>query len=111
MNTDNNNNNKKAVAYAWSRYYSEVDRNMELSRQYCELLDKVNNNSELPQHIIDELKELYKMIKKEIECPICMDPINNENLKITSCGHKYCINCYDRIDCCAICRKKIYKKS
>lgn len=103
-----NNNNKKAVAYAWSRYYNEVDRNMDLHRKYCEIVNGFNN--ELPTHLIEEMKELYNLLKKEIECPICLEVINNDTLKITNCGHKYCMNCYDRIQECSICRKKIFKK-
>ena len=34
MNTDKS----KAVAYAWSRYYSEVDLNMELHKKCCEVV-------------------------------------------------------------------------
>ena len=104
MNTDKS----KAVAYAWSRYYSEVNRNMELHKKYCEVVKDLNN--QLPPHLVEGIKELYNLIKKEIECPICMDVINNDTLKITSCGHKYCNGCYDKIDNCSLCRKKIFKK-
>jgi hypothetical protein len=38
-----NTNNKKAVAYAWSRYYNEVDRNMDLHRKYCEIVNGFNS--------------------------------------------------------------------
>ena len=105
-------NNRKAVAYAWSRYYNEVDRNMDLHRKYCEIVNGMNSemNSELPTHLLEEMKELYNLLKKEIDCPICMEIINNDTLKITNCGHKYCMTCYDRIEECAICRKKIFKK-
>ena len=55
------------------------------------------------------MKELYKEMKKSVECPICMEIIGDK-LKITNCGNKYCENCYDKLDICAICRKQIYKK-
>jgi hypothetical protein len=103
-----NNASKKAVAYAWSRYYNEVDRNMDLHRKYCEIVNGMS--SEIPTHLLDEMKELYNLLKKEIECPICMEIIENSTLKITNCGHKYCNACYDRIEECSICRKKIFKK-
>jgi hypothetical protein len=107
-----NNSNKKAIAYAWSRYYTEVDRNMDLHRKYCEVIKNVNGdlNSELPTHLLDEMKELYNLLKKEIECPICIEIIQTDTLKITNCGHKFCETCFNRIEECAICRKKIYKK-
>ena len=102
---------KKNCAYAWAQYYKEVELNM---AEQVKLINRVNtmmadNSNEFPPHVLDEMKQLYKEMKKSVECPICMEIIGDK-LKITNCGHKYCENCYDKLDICAICRKQIYRK-
>ena len=50
-------------------------------------------------------------LRKEIECPICYEVINNNELQLSNCGHKFCKTCYDRIlrdsNECAVCKKKL----
>ena len=59
------------------------------------------------QPIIKMLEDL----RKEIECPICYEVINNNELQLSNCGHKFCKTCYDRIlrdsNECAVCKKKL----
>ena len=61
-------------------------------------------------HIVEEIEKMTAELRKQIECPICLEIIEVGHLKMTGCGHKYCEECYNKIDECAICRKKIYKK-
>ena len=42
-----------------------------------------------------------------MECPICLNAIEIGKSKITNCGHEFCVDCYDRIEECSICREKI----
>ena len=63
-----------------------------------------------PEFIVDELRELHQRLRIMVECPICYETIQSGSFKIAQCGHKYCDNCFSRLDRCAICRRKISKK-
>ena len=52
---------------------------------------------------------MVKELKKKLECPICLNIIDEGKLKIIGCGHKYCEDCLSKIDKCAICRRNIRK--
>ena len=102
---------KRQTAFAWAKYYEQVNyqHNMNLT-MYNSHNNMVNGAEELPTHLVSEIEKMISELKKEIECPICMDIIGEGKLKITGCGHKYCDECFDKIDECAICRRKINKK-
>lgn len=111
---------KRKAKMGWACYYQAEERHQ---REILDLLsnlsilqdglDKIKKTSEevIPDFITNEIKELYKETKKSIECPICYDIIEVDNLKISNCGHKYCKDCFSKINDCAICRKKIYRKN
>ena len=70
----------------------------------------MGNSDEFPSHLLDQMKDLYKEMKKSVERPVCTGmEIIGDKLKIINCGFKYCETCYDKLDTCAICRKQIYK--
>jgi hypothetical protein len=106
---------KKQKAFAWSKYYEERREAWYSNNRYFNLLETIRNeglwSETIPTHIQNEMKTLYKELKKEIECPICLEKLNPEKMKFAQCGHKYCPTCYSKIDKCAICRKKIFKKT
>lgn len=64
----------------------------------------------IPDFVVNEIQELLKELKREIECPICLTELKSDEIKFSSCGHKYCQDCLSKINECAICRKKIYHK-
>ena len=99
---------KKQTAYAWAKYYQQLETNHQHRVNQYNLNHRMVGVDELPQHLVDEIAGLNIELKKEISCPICFDII--ENLKITGCGHKYCNECFKKIDKCSICRKKINKR-
>jgi len=49
--------------------------------------------------------------EEERECPICFDPINQDNSKVLICGHGFCIVCINKWDningTCPMCRRDI----
>ena len=105
------NNLKRQRAFAWGKYYEEVNRNLDADRNTYLTYQNVSEGGEpLPKHFTEWVESLMSELKKKIECPICLDIIGEGKLKISNCGHKYCESCFERIDTCAICRKKIYKK-
>ena len=102
---------KKSKAYAWAQYFkSETDKQIQLTEQYYFLINITHETKKhsdtLPIHIINEIEEKTQLLKKKIECPICMDVIDIGGLQISFCGHKYCKECFEKLDQCAICRKK-----
>lgn len=45
------------------------------------------------------------------ECPVCFDSIGEKNSCITTCGHKFCLNCllqsYNTLNNCPLCRETL----
>lgn len=104
-------NLKKERAFAWAKYYTEKTDRLAADRaNYLNYQNINKGGEELPPHFTSWVEGLMKDLKQKIECPICMDIIEEGQLKITNCGHNYCSQCFKEIDKCAICRKKIYKK-
>lgn len=105
---------------AWVKFYNELSDHHETMMKHYELQKFVYENYDLgteerddngiARNIQNEMYEMMMELKKEIECPICLEPIlSKEKLHITSCGHKYCVDCRSKITECAMCRKKIGK--
>jgi len=91
------------------------ERNMEVKDLTKRLLEENKEVGGMPTHIENELKELYKLTKKDCSCPICLDDLEKDTMLFSSCGHLYCPTCYTTLvnqtnPKCAICRKKIYPK-
>lgn len=104
---------EKQKSYAFYRYYQAEYEKHEYQLQVAELFLKLKESNEaiVPDFLINELKDMYEITKKEIECPICFTELKKEDIKFASCGHKFCGECLSKIDNCAICRKKLYKKA
>jgi hypothetical protein len=45
------------------------------------------------------------------ECPVCFDSIGEKNSCVTTCGHKFCLNCllqsYHSLNNCPLCRETL----
>lgn len=107
----------KKSKVGWAAFYkSETQAHQKINGLYSQIkLLKTNINGEdegaIPDFMKNEIKELLKELKKEIECPICYEELKSDEIKFSSCGHKYCESCLSKINECAICRKKIYHKN
>lgn len=97
---------KKQKGYAWFKFYEAESKNHEQSIQTINTLQEF-----VPNFIQNELKDLYTKLKTEISCPICLEELQTDQIKFSSCGHKYCADCLSKIDKCALCKKKIYKSN
>ena len=73
------------------------------------------SSSTIPEHVINQLKELHTALNKKFECSICMEDIEPSHIKITGCGHAYCEGCLSQLKAaarlerqwtCAVCRVK-----
>ena len=99
---------KKQKAYAWAKVFEEITARHEDARRELATIKKIEIPA-LPKNLVDEFMEMKKSLKLKVDCPICMEEITD--LSITGCGHKYCTDCFSKIDKCAICRKAIAKKN
>jgi len=104
---------RKAKA-GWAKYFAELENNQGYNIMYYEKVKEmpVNDMSEYAQQ---EIRNLLIELKKNIECPICMENIAPDQVEMTACGHKYCKQCINTIKAganpeCAICRNKLWVK-
>ena len=128
---------KRQRAYAWSKYYKELEKNHDQQIQIWRLMAVIRETvlpfglmasgssadpididaparapdalPEMPNHLTTEFEDMLEKLKKSVECPVCLEPIEKGKLKITGCGHKYCEACFAKINKCSICRRKIKK--
>ena len=105
----------------WAAFYKSENNAHERSLQVYEtnrqLLLKIKEReapleekSHIPDFVKNEITEMIDKLKIEISCPICYDILESKDIKFSNCGHKYCSTCLSKINECAICRKKIYRK-
>jgi hypothetical protein len=103
---------------------TELKTVKEFANQFINvILDKTvelkNENDKLkkiktPEHIIELINKLYITSHISLECPVCLDLIQNDNFTMTTCGHHYCIPCLKSLEKsnskqCAICNEKLLK--
>ena len=102
---------KKQRNYAWAKYYEDVNQNHNSGVNHFQQVTTIVEKHEIPENIKTELIDLMKKLREKVECPVCYDVIEPDNMKLTNCGHKYCSSCYDKLiestNKCAICRKII----
>ena len=107
----------KKSKVGWAKYYDAEARAHQRNRDLREQIEKLKNqikgedDGAIPEFMKNEITDLLKELKKEIECPICYEELKSDQIKFSSCGHKYCETCLSKINECAICRKKIYHKN
>ena len=104
---------RKAKA-GWAKYYCELESNQVSQVVYYEQVKElpVNDMSDYAQA---QIQELLIQLKKQIECPVCLETINPKEIEMTACGHKYCKQCINTIKAganpeCAICRNRLWVK-
>ena len=111
---------EKQKSFAFAMYYEECKKehiyNMNLYESHKNMFEELQQLTEPPIHIINELKEMYEKEKKIIECPICLEVIPTDKLEFSTCLHRYCGDCLDQLKQqpnpkCAVCRKKLYIKN
>ena len=65
-----------------------------LSRLSIDVTLKHTHISVLPGFIMD-VQQLFKSLKKEAECPLCLETVTNP--KTLPCLHSFCLECLDKL--------------
>ena len=103
----------------WAKFYaSERERhveNQQAIQSISTLQERLSDAMEtqgIPEFVQTELKDMMEILRKKIDCPVCLNEIDPQDISFTHCGHKFCSECLDRLKTadppkCAICRKKL----
>ena len=102
----------------WALYFRADEENYILQEQNYNLIKKMKNvidtneAHKLPTNLEDEIRELYNVLKRKIECPICFDEMSSEDFVLSNCycRTKYCKTCYEKLNECAVCKNKYKNK-
>ena len=86
---------KKQKAYAWAKYYEQVNQQLHDDHGNYAVFNQVADDRAIPAHIKTQMKEMATALQKKWECPVCVDMIEDADLVITNCGHFYCKGCLD----------------
>ena len=103
----------KQRSFAWAKYYTAMNDRLNADFNNVTILNRNIVISSIPAHIKEEMIDMATRLKKEWECPICMEMIKPDGLEITNCGHYFCKGCIttfkaNKTDCkCPVCRRKI----
>lgn len=104
---------KRQKAFAWGKYYRTLEESHNMVHGILSRVQDMVPKDEagvknIPTHLVKEIEDMVSELKKNMECPICMEVIEKGKLKITGCGHKYCETCIGQLKessgKCAICR-------
>lgn len=95
-----------------ARRESYFQRNLRLRHEFYQEAEWMYRDAEttkklLPTHHVEFIKTLLKETKKKLACPICLEVIPTDKLKISLCGHAFCNDCLQKIDKCAVCRRPL----
>jgi hypothetical protein len=98
--------------FAWAKYYEAMRDGHETAIVYVARQVAITQDPTLPAHIKNEIEEMATAMRKQYECPICLDMIPSGQLDITNCGHKYCKTCLAQVLAqvppkCSVCRKEL----
>ena len=101
--------------WAYAQYRSEMNDNHRDVYVHYTRVRTIANDVTIPPHIKAEFLEMSDALKKQWECPICLDFIPSGELDVTQCGHKYCKNCLTTLKAqpdpkCAVCRREMRER-
>jgi len=88
------------ITRMWSKHCGLMEEHHRLQMRVLSAIQQLSEDPNPVKSVVEELK-------KNVECPVCMELIPNGSIKITSCGHKFCKTCLDKLGKCALCRNKL----
>ena len=91
------------------------DNNCSLERQIRRLNMKnialLDRLSRAQYDVQKNMSEIYRTKQELINCPVCMEDIQHDQLNIPICFHNICNSCSSRCDKCPICRDPYIESS
>jgi hypothetical protein len=84
-------------------YYSlirERKLNIRISRMDREIKSNRSpkkNIPVIPNFVLTELKDMMEELGKKVECPICFEDTDPQDISFGKCGHKFCSGCMTRL--------------
>tara|TARA_R110002153_G_scaffold274315_1_gene448470 strand:- start:13396 stop:13788 length:393 start_codon:yes stop_codon:yes gene_type:complete len=116
----------KKSKYAWGQYFQIRNQLYSVQDSIYEEVNEVReggedfneNHTETNVFLMKFIRELYSKAKVCVECPICMEHIDADELETTGCGHNFHTNCLqtqkdseteNKYINCAVCRRRIFK--
>ena len=105
----------RQTKFAWAMYYQQArDTHLYLRQrrtQLNQMNELINATEQGNQQLVLFVKELLRQVSVDIQCPICLEDLECDDLQFSKCGHKYCAECLKKLketsNKCAICRKKL----
>lgn len=71
-------------------------------------IDRLRGKINIKKFFSTTMKLLYSSFPGSLQCSICMEEIDTEQLQITDCGHIFCYSCFsinkESTNKCAVCR-------
>jgi hypothetical protein len=93
--------------YAWAQYFTTLSNNH--NQTYEQYRAQSQLRQSIPPHLEKVFTEMYKKTREQIECVICIEPIEPDKLQLQFCGHILHKDCkeqwYSHNPSCPICRK------
>lgn len=81
----------------------EMEKSMNrVRKKYILEKERINRTQKCIQKNISKLYELKTNLD---DCPVCMDPIEKNNLYVPICFHNICMTCAERCNKCPLCRE------
>jgi hypothetical protein len=77
-------------------------------RKHIAMLDRL---SRAQYNVQKNMLEIYRTTQDLINCPVCMEDIQHDQLNIPICFHSICNSCSCRCDKCPICRDPYIESS
>jgi hypothetical protein len=93
-------------------YFRELEAHSATASKLAKLTTELSDVDTIPVRLVNEMMDMAEELKREFECPCCLEPLRKGHIKNTFCTHKYCDACYDKCKAmpkslCALCRKPL----
>ena len=112
---------QRKCQYAWGQYFQIRNELFETQENIYNQVEEDDDGTGViydHTHLQNFISELYKKAKESVECSICLEKIEADNLDTTPCGHNYHKECLNTLKKnrpvgtktvpCPMCRKELW---
>ena len=102
----------------WAKYFEVTRERAENARVILQGLPReggvLQRPTQLPPHLTSEFWDMAEELNKTYTCPICIELVGRDTVKITFCGHMFHEDCYKQLEerangsrvQCPVCRRE-----